>query len=318
MATFDQLSAQQRAIIELVLRQGKTYAELSDMLDMSEQRVRDLARESLAELAPVTAQAVEEDWRGQLVDYLLGQQSGPELTATRGHLRRSEPARAWTRSLLDSLDFLYPNGLPQIPESGGSHRRERASATASGPLTPEARAAVLRRRIIAGSGIAVLLLVVVLLWPIGLLTGGDDDDKSDSGSQTSGAQQAATNQPAGVAVVALRDGKYRLVLQAANLPALKRNQAYEVWLYNSQGDAQSLGAQVLDQNGGLSGQSQAIPRGTLDKYRSVDISLEAVDSDRAHSDTSVLRGRLAPIRDATPKQGQAAPVSQAVLRPPRS
>ncbi len=316
MATFDQLSAQQRAIIELVLRQGKTYAELSDMLDMSEQRVRDLARESLAELAPVTAKAVEEDWRGQLVDYVLGQQSGPQLTATRGHLRRSEPARAWTRSLLDSLDFLYPNGLPQIPEPGGGRRRESTPA-AGGPLTPEARAAVLRRRILAGAGIVALLLVIVLLWPIGLLTGGDDD-KGDDRAQTSDGQQAANDQPAGVAVVALQNGKYRLVLQAANLPALKRNQAYEVWLYNGKGDAQSLGAQVLDQNGALSGQSQAITRDALDKYRFVDISLEAVDDDRGHSDTSVLRGRLAPIRNATPKQGQAAPVSQAVLRPPRS
>jgi anti-sigma-K factor RskA len=317
MATFDQLSAEQRAIIELVLRQGKTYAELADMLGVPEQRVRELARESLLELAPVTARAVEEDWRGQLVDYVLGQQAGPEVTATRGHLRRSEPARAWTRSLLDSLDSLYPNGLPEIPEGGGPRRqRESAPASNGDPLSPEARAAVLRRRIIAGAGVAVLLLVVVLLWPIGLLTGGDDD-KGDGGQQASG-QQAANKKPAGVAVVAVQDGKYRLVLQATKLPTLKKNQAYEVWLYNSKGDAQSLGAQLPNQNGDLSGQSQVIPRSALDKYHNVDISLEPVDNDRTHSGTSVLRGRLSPLRDATPKAGQAAPVSQAVLTPPAS
>ena len=32
MATFDQLSAEQRAIIELVLKQGQSYDELGDML----------------------------------------------------------------------------------------------------------------------------------------------------------------------------------------------------------------------------------------------------------------------------------------------
>ncbi|HEY6780075.1 MAG TPA: anti-sigma factor [Thermoleophilaceae bacterium] len=319
MATFDQLSAEQRAIIELVLRQGKSYAELSDMLGMPEDRVRELAHQSLAQLAPVTARAVEEDWRGQLVDYVLGQQSGPQLTATRGHLRRSEAARAWMRSLLDSLDFLYPDGdLPQIPDSGGN-RRERTARTprAQGPLSPEAQAAVLRRRILAGAGIAALLLFVVLVWPIGVLTG-DDSSDGDSQQASSDTQAAAsTSKAAGVAVVALQDGKYRIVLTAARLPALKKDQAYEVWLYNSQGDAKSLGAQVLDTNGGFSGQSAVLPRATIEKYHFVDVSREPVDNDTAHSGDSVLRGRLSPIRDASPKGGQAAAVSRAVLTPPR-
>ena len=131
MATFDQLSDEQRAIVELVLKQGKSYDELSDMLEMPERRVRELARDALVELAPVSAQAVEEDWRGQLSDYILGQQAGPEATATRGHLRRSEAARSWTRSLLDSLEQLYPNGdMPAIPEGerGRGGRKGAASA----------------------------------------------------------------------------------------------------------------------------------------------------------------------------------------------
>jgi transcriptional regulator with XRE-family HTH domain len=107
MATFDQLSDQQRAIIELILRRGQTYEELAEKLGLPESRVRTLARDALVELAPVTARGVEDDWRGQLADYVLGQQAGPESTATRGHLRRSEAARSWTRSLLDSLDTLY-------------------------------------------------------------------------------------------------------------------------------------------------------------------------------------------------------------------
>jgi Sigma-70, region 4 len=116
MATFDQLSEEQRAIVELVLQQGRGYDELSDLLGMPERRVRELARDALVDLAPISARGVEEDWRGQLADYVLGQQAGPEATATRGHLRRSEPARTWTRSLLDSLEQLYRNGdLPAIP-----------------------------------------------------------------------------------------------------------------------------------------------------------------------------------------------------------
>src|SRR4051794_41783917 len=127
MGTFDQLSDEQRAIVELVLQQGKSYEELSKMLGIPEPRVRERARDALVELAPVTARGVEEDWRGQLADYVLGQQSGPEATATKGHLRRSEAARSWARSLLDSLEQLYENGSgPGIPEG----ERGRRAATA--------------------------------------------------------------------------------------------------------------------------------------------------------------------------------------------
>ena len=142
--------------------------------------------------------------------------------------------------------------------------------------------------------------MVVLLWPVGLLTGGDDDSDAGGGEQTT--QQAAANQPAGVAVVAVKDGKYSVLVQAAKLPRLKRDQAYEVWLYNDQGDAKSLGAQVLDANGTYSGQSAALPRSEIERYRFVDVSREPVDNETAHSGTSVLRGRLQPLRDANPSR----------------
>src|ERR1051325_4946240 len=130
MATFDQLPAEQRAILELVVGRGETYDELSDMLGMPPARVRELAREALGDLAPATAARVDSDWRGQIADCVLGQQTGPEATATRGHFKRSEPARAWAYSLLDSLGHLYPNGtMPEIPEGEG--------AAPAAPPTPQ-------------------------------------------------------------------------------------------------------------------------------------------------------------------------------------
>src|SRR3954451_6392399 len=120
MATFDQLPAEQRAILELVVGRRQTYDELSGMLGMPTARVRELAREALGDLAPATAARVDSDLGGQIADYVLGQQSGPESTATKGHFKRSEPARAWAYSLLDSLGHLYPNGaMPEIPDGDG-------------------------------------------------------------------------------------------------------------------------------------------------------------------------------------------------------
>ena len=137
MATFDQLSAEQRAIIELVLKRGQTYRQLSEMLGMPPARVRELARESLVRLSPVSAAAVDDDWRGQIADYLLNQQTGPESTATKGHLRRSEAARGWSRSVLDSLDAFYEGRLPAIPEG---------DAAAAGPAPPRTAPAAPRQR----------------------------------------------------------------------------------------------------------------------------------------------------------------------------
>src|SRR2546423_5742507 len=174
MATFDQLAEDQRAIIEIVLRQARSYEQIGEMLDLPPARVRELARDALADLAPFTAEFVDPQWRGQVADYVLGQQSGPEAQATRGHLKRSEPARIWAYSLLDALNDFYADGKrPEIPvgEAGARARaRERAAASngdadaaaaapaAAAPrrglggstagLSPAARSALLRRRIL--------------------------------------------------------------------------------------------------------------------------------------------------------------------------
>src|SRR3954470_17269150 len=117
MATLDQLPAEQRAIVELVVQRGRSYDALADVLQVPSDRVRELARDALSELSPRTAQRVDSEWRGKVADYLLGQQPQADQRATREYLKDSETARAWALSLLDSLDPLYPNGAaPVVPE----------------------------------------------------------------------------------------------------------------------------------------------------------------------------------------------------------
>jgi hypothetical protein len=333
MATFDQLSAEQRAIIELVLKQGQSYEQLGDMLGLPTARVRELARDALVRLSPVSAAGVDDDWRGQLGDYLLNQQAGPESTATRGHLRRSEAARGWARSVLDSLEQFYDEkNLPTIPagepgvEAGSEgkprEKRDRAPAKPAGELSPAAREAVRRRRLLgAGAATALVLLIAILLWPIGLLGGDDDASSEDATSEpdTSAATPAADEQarlvgqlaltPVGAlkgsetaqGIAAITDRR-QLIVQA-RLPNNRRNEAYEVWLYNSDKKTVSLGAQVADRQGNFQGVG-ALPD-NFDDYRFIDVSREPVRGPPTHSGNSVLRGALGDFA-AVPDQAQGA------------
>jgi hypothetical protein len=322
MATFDQLSADQRAIVELVLQRGKSYDELADLLGMPEDRVRELAQGALVTLAPITAEQVESDWRSQIADYVLGQQTGPEATATKGHLRRSEAARAWTRSLLDSLETLYENGLPQVPagERATRERKPRKPEREERPTDKPARAglssaaqdAVRRRRMLgAGGFLAALALAAVLVWPIGVLTG-DDDGGGGSSSEQSSTNAQESNRTAGIAVVAQRS-KQRQVIVQATLPPNQQRQAYEVWLYNSPTDAKSLGAQVTNAQGTYQG-AGPLPSDYA-RYKFIDVSREPIDRNRSHSKQSILRGRMPKLKQARAGSRQAQILGQAVLRP---
>jgi hypothetical protein len=280
-----------------VVQQGKSYDELSDMLGMPEPRVRELARHALVELAPISAQAVEEDWRGQLADYVLGQQAGPEATATRGHMRRSEAARSWTRSLLDSLEQLYRNGdLPAIPDPDRSARRAPRAETAgaarplgSGGLPGNGRL------LAAAGGLLALILVIVLVWPVGVLTGGDDDGGGGGGGTAQNASaQTGTSKTQGAAVIARQQGKTQVLVQATGLTPSTQTQAYQVWLYDSQSKRKSLGATATDTSGNLQVVGQ-LPAG-YESWKYIDVTSVTVtgsgNSQSVKTGESVLRGQL--------------------------
>ncbi|HYH59362.1 MAG TPA: anti-sigma factor [Thermoleophilaceae bacterium] len=361
MATFDQLPAEQRAILELVLQRRQSYDDLSSMLGMPTARVRQLAREALTDLASRSAARVDPDWRGQVADYMLGQQTGPEGTATRGHMRRSEAARLWALSLLDSLEHLYDEAdMPIVPEGDAAPTREplrerrplreRAprrdereepdepeepdERPRARPLSADAEAVVRRRRIAGGAAAATVVLFALLVWPIGLL-GGDGYDDNDSASVVDsiaggdgdgdGDDTGATaDQPevvgqlllrpqsgekgVGIALITESDaGERSLLIQARGLKPTPsdQTQAYEVWLFNGQDEAQSMGAQLTDRQGNYQG-AGTLP-GDYESYEFLDISRESVDQNAAHSGDSVLRGRLSEIQAATEGGGQLTP-----------
>src|SRR2546423_8064475 len=91
MATFDQLAEDQRAIIEIVLRQGRSYEQIGEMLDLPPARVRELAREALGELAPFTAEFVDPQLRGPPAAFEAWVQNGPPAPGATRPLPLGQP-----------------------------------------------------------------------------------------------------------------------------------------------------------------------------------------------------------------------------------
>ncbi|MGH2950341.1 MAG: sigma factor-like helix-turn-helix DNA-binding protein, partial [Solirubrobacteraceae bacterium] len=90
MSPLDTLAPDQRAVLELVLRQGRSYGELSELLAIPERDVRARADAGLRALAGEPGPDMDS---GRIADWLLGQQPEAEAERTRAAVGRSPVAR---------------------------------------------------------------------------------------------------------------------------------------------------------------------------------------------------------------------------------
>jgi hypothetical protein len=203
---------------------------------------------------------------------------------------------------------------------------------AAGDLSPEAQAALRRRRIVgAVAGAALLAALVVAVLAIAGVFSSDKKSSSSSSSSnttasttpsgtstTAGQQQVQVvggialnpigkTKAQGVAYI-VQQGNQRYVVVQAQVPPLPNNQkvaAYEVWLYNSNQDARSLGAQYTNAQGVLQGRAP-LPA-DVGKFKSIDISRELfADKNAGHGNSSVLRGDFSSIKPVQQQPGGAS------------
>jgi hypothetical protein len=187
-----------------------------------------------------------------------------------------------------------------------------------------------RRRIIgAVAGVAALAAITVVILAIaGVFSSDDNGGSSDTGSTTTsttgtGTSTTAGQQPIqvlgqiamqpigrtkaqGIAYV-VSQGDQKFVVVQAQVPPLPRTQkvaAYEVWLYNSNGDARSLGAQYTDARGILQGRAP-LPA-DYQKFKAIDVSRELFDKNTGHSNNSVLRGAFSALKPVPQQPGAGA------------
>ncbi|MEA2438463.1 MAG: hypothetical protein QOF65_3019, partial [Thermoleophilaceae bacterium] len=141
---FERLAPDQRAALELVLRQGRSYGELADLLGMPEETIRARARNGVSGLAPDLLTPTR---AGEIADWLLGQQSEAHAARTRALLLSDPAAQTWAATVAEPLRAA-PGGesvpaLPTAPDDpaprmNGTRRAAPSDgASASGLADPE-------------------------------------------------------------------------------------------------------------------------------------------------------------------------------------
>lgn len=313
MSALDQLPPDQRAAVSLVLRQGKSYADVAALLRIDESAVSERAHAALSVLGPRDA-AVDEQQRADIADFLLGQQPASRRAQTRAMLERSAPARAWARVVSGELRPLAAAALPEIP----SEAQEVDDA-----FEALKQRAVARERQVTGSrrGGALLLVglgfvvAAAILLILGVFSSGSSTPKNaaDSGTVTGSTTTTTTSTSSisatphidaqinfappnhtghalAVANIISQGSQRAFALQAQGL-APTNAFAYAVWLYNSPTDALALG--FINQKVTANGKAQAIGPipANASHYRAIVIT-EETQSRPTKPGTIVLEGPL--------------------------
>jgi hypothetical protein len=321
MSRLDDLPPDQRATLSLLLRRGKSYAEVADMLEIEERAVHDRAHAALAVLAAKEARALNAEQRAEVGDYMLGQSPGvAERLAARTLLGDSEDARAWASALVGQLQPLAGSPLPEIPNGSRPAAVTEPAAPVPKPASEPKPISTSRPSRTSSSssssriGGALLLaaLVAGIVVAVVLLTGGGGSSSDSSSTGSSATETGTTTQKAqakedkrialtatnpsskavGVAEVLSEGSQYAFYLAAQHLPPSKgKGFFYAVWLYNSPSSYEPLSrAPDVGANGSVQG-GALLPK-DAGKYHTMLLTRET-DQKPTKPGLVVLRGAFA-------------------------
>lgn len=130
MSGLETLPPDQRAVLQLILVQGRGYADLAALLQLDAEAVRARARaaaDALAGDVAAGADALPAEQRVRVTDYLLGQQEDGERIVTFAELAETDAACRWAQVLRERLTAFAAVELPAVPAAvsanGGAPKR---------------------------------------------------------------------------------------------------------------------------------------------------------------------------------------------------
>ena len=311
MAPIDDLAPDQRAVLQLLLKQGKAYTELATLLRISPDAVRERAVTALEALGPRDGAPLAPERRSEIADYLLGQQSASERQATREFLEGSAAGRAWARVVAGELKPLGGDNLPDIPVE-----REEVEEAFDAKDAREARRAEVQRSSKVGGAVLLVGAVIVAVALILIIRGGGDDnktsgsDKQASTPATTTTSTGTTGQPQIVKQVNLKPGQggtakgvlfilrqnnqLAFAVRAQGIPPTNSKRFYAVWLAGDGVQPKPLGfAPAVSGKGEARGRlefANAFPSGA-NRYNTFLITRETASSPKQPGLT-VLSGPL--------------------------
>jgi Sigma-70, region 4 len=315
MAVLDLLAPDQRAVVGLVLQQGRSYQEIADLLGISRSAVRARAHAGLAALAPPDAE-VPADEAAQLADFLLGQQDEAGAAATRELIADSSDARVWAAGVGERLRELAPDRVPEVtaPEGAAPRPRPRPAREPARPPTPVTSPQPRSSKLGGILLIAGAALVVAAVLAFVLLRGGDEDNPSTTAASPT-ATPTATATPrvvgqvplTGVGSAAKAKGTMTLYLvgqqlafqiEGQDVPANGDKDRYAVWFTGPGKKADLIGVATdpVGQDGALgvagppSDTAQQFPQ-QVSSHRNVVVSRETKRG-ATQPGPIVLRGKL--------------------------
>ncbi|MGH2840250.1 MAG: hypothetical protein ACRDKY_05425 [Solirubrobacteraceae bacterium] len=326
MPSLETLDDGQRALLQLLLKQGKSYDDLAALLKTDATGVRRRAHDAVEALGPVTA-GIGRDRRTEIADYLLGQQTASQRAATREFLEGSAAGRTWARTAAGALRPMAPEGLPEVPAEPEEMEQafdalDRRTARQQEVSRSNRAGGML---LFAGLG---LVLAIGLLWALGAF------DSSDKPSTAGGATSTATTETPrryetlqlagmkppkggtpranGVAAIVRTVGTedLSLAIRGNNVPASpSAGSAYAVWLYSSPSSQLFLGFTPLVGKNRVVEQAFELPKDTAN-YKQVLLTRETV-RDPKRPGAIVLRGPLQIVPPEARGQGTTTTPPQA-------
>ncbi len=278
MPSLESLDDGQRALLQLLLKQGKSYDDLAGLLKTDPTGVRKRAHDAVASLGPVTA-GISRERRTEVADYLLGQQTASQRAATREFLEGSAAGRTWARAAAGALRPMAPDGLPDVPAEP-----EEVEEAFDALDRRTARQEEVKRSSRTGGLLLFaalgLILAIGLLWALGAFDS-DDKPKTTANTATTATTEAALDyEPLQLAVLKptakgskaqavaaiarkVNTNDLSLAIKGADVPASPTSGwAYAVWLYSSPSDAQLIGFPSLVRKDRLLESAFQIPKET--------------------------------------------------------
>jgi hypothetical protein len=130
VSSIESLPPDQRAAVQLLLKQGQSYDQLADLLRIDPGAVRERAHKALDSLGSGVDAGLSASDRASVADYLLGQQGVAARATTRDLLGSDPTAAGWAQTVADQLEQLAPDTLPELPPAPAG------AAVAAEPATP--------------------------------------------------------------------------------------------------------------------------------------------------------------------------------------